>query len=111
MGWRGHVLRRPRAVEDIQSHVDHYLLEAVPEVAERFVQAVERGLSLLIRHPQAGSPCVCRSPELQGLRWWPVPGFRNHLIFYRPTGTHLELVRVLHGARDLACIFEIDSPR
>jgi plasmid stabilization system protein ParE len=33
-----------------------------------------------------------------------VKGFPNYLVFSRNEGTKLEIVRVLHGARDLAAI-------
>jgi plasmid stabilization system protein ParE len=38
----------------------------------------------------------------------PIPDFPNHLIFYRPTTTDvgIEIVRVLHAARDIPRILE-----
>lgn len=44
-----------------------------------------------------------------GLRRWPIPGFRNYLIFYRPMENGVEIVRVLHGARDIAAALEEDD--
>ena len=32
---------------------------------------------------------------------WPVASFEDYLIFYRPTKRGIDVVRVLHGARDL----------
>ncbi|MEX1025024.1 MAG: type II toxin-antitoxin system RelE/ParE family toxin [Planctomycetota bacterium] len=43
---------------------------------------------------------------LAGLRSFPVKGFDKHLIFYRSTEHGIEVLRVLHGARDLGTIFE-----
>jgi len=40
-----------------------------------------------------------------GLRAWPIDGFRNHLVFYRPTDEGVDIVRVLHGARDIEALF------
>ncbi|MBI4604738.1 MAG: type II toxin-antitoxin system RelE/ParE family toxin [Planctomycetes bacterium] len=31
-------------------------------------------------------------------------GFEQHLVFYRPVEDGIEVVRVLHGARDLRAI-------
>jgi toxin ParE1/3/4 len=43
-----------------------------------------------------------RAPEsMQGLRVSKVVGFKNHLIFYRIGQGMIEVVRVVHGARDL----------
>ena len=30
--------------------------------------------------------------------------FRNHIVFYRPVADGIEILRVLHGARDLVSI-------
>jgi toxin ParE1/3/4 len=36
------------------------------------------------------------------MRWFPAsPPFINYLIFYRPAKQGIEVVRVLHGARDV----------
>ena len=40
-----------------------------------------------------------------GLRVWHVPKFPKYLIFYRATETELTILRVLHGAQDIAQIF------
>ena len=39
---------------------------------------------------------------LRAVRVWPVPRFRRFLIFYRVTEKTVEVVRVLHSARDVA---------
>jgi len=45
-------------------------------------------------------------PELEGLRSFRVEGFENHFVFYLPRESGIEVVRVLHGARDLEAIFD-----
>ena len=40
-------------------------------------------------------------PKLADLRSLPVTGFTNYLIFYRTTTTEVQVLRVIHGARDL----------
>jgi hypothetical protein len=47
--------------------------------------------------------------ELAGLRVFPVKGFSSFLLFYRPTAHGIELVRVLHGARDAPRVLEEDT--
>ena len=39
------------------------------------------------------------------MRRWPVKDFENWLVFYLPKRDGVEIVRVLHGARDLDSIF------
>ncbi len=36
-------------------------------------------------------------------------GFENHFVFYRPHESGIEVVRVLHGARDLESILDGDG--
>lgn len=43
---------------------------------------------------------------LSGMRVWPVKGFRKILVFYRPIAVGVEIVRVVHGARDFAALFD-----
>jgi plasmid stabilization system protein ParE len=33
-------------------------------------------------------------------------GFENHLVFYRPFKDSIEVIRVIHGARDIEKLFE-----
>ncbi len=43
--------------------------------------------------------------RLKGLRRAPVRGFESHLVFYLPPEAGIDLIRVLHGARDIDNIF------
>jgi plasmid stabilization system protein ParE len=40
------------------------------------------------------------------VRTWAVPGFENYLIFYLPTTTEVQILALLHGARDLPSALE-----
>ena len=84
-------------------------MEAGVEIAVRFLGAVEQAYEFISRTPEAGAPCRFDRPRLEGLRRWPVPGFANHLVFYRLVGEWLEIVRVLHGARDIESLLESDA--
>jgi toxin ParE1/3/4 len=44
--------------------------------------------------------------QLRELRSFPVDGFRNFLLFYIPTAEGIQVLRILHGARDLESEFE-----
>jgi plasmid stabilization system protein ParE len=73
--------------------------EAGPVVARRLRGAVERAAVTLGRHPELGR----RRDEdgLPGLRSLPVPGF-PYVILYELAAGKARVLRVLHGARDLA---------
>jgi toxin ParE1/3/4 len=70
-----------------------------PEGADRFFTAAKESFELLRRHPRIGR---LRSFSVPGVRSWIIPDFQNYLIFYLPTGTEVQILAVLHGARDLA---------
>ena len=40
------------------------------------------------------------------MRVWPVKGFDKYRIYYRPLGDRIEILRILHAARDIDAIFE-----
>jgi len=53
---------------------------------------------LLRRHPRIGR---LRSFSVPGVRSWVMPDFQNYLIFYLPRRNGIDVIRVLHGARNL----------
>jgi toxin ParE1/3/4 len=69
------------------------------DAADRFLTAAKESFDLLRRHPRIGR---LRSFSVPGVRSWLIPDFQNYLIFYLPTGTEVQILAVLHGARDLA---------
>ena len=76
------------------------------DAAVRFLQAAETSYMKLAAMPELGQRQNFRRPELAGLRVWQVQGFENFLIFYRPLKRGIEVVRVLHAARDIAAVFD-----
>jgi len=76
-----------------------------PLAAARFTQAVRATEELLLASPGIGSGRDYDNPALTGMRWHSVRGFRKYLVFYIPRSDGIEVVRVLHGARDLEVLF------
>ena len=57
---------------------------------------------MLAQQPDAGSKLFAKNPNLQGMRRFPLlDGFETILLFYFPLKDGIDLVRVLHGSRDL----------
>jgi toxin ParE1/3/4 len=48
-------------------------------------------------------------PRLNGLRSSQVTGFKNYIIYYLPKPDGIELIRVLHAARDAKTILETEE--
>jgi toxin ParE1/3/4 len=58
--------------------------------------------------PEAGTIWEMGTAAVAAMRYWQGKGFPKYLIFYVPLPNGIEVVRVLHGARDLAAAFEED---
>lgn len=78
------------------------------KAAEKVVSAIEIGVFEISRTPDVGPPYETAVPHLQSLRMYPVPGFQDYLIFYQHNEVHIEILYVVHGARDLHEIFDED---
>lgn len=96
------VLKREAARRDIVAQWVWYAENAGIEIADRFLQDADNTLNLLSTQPESGSSFFARKPELQGMRCFPVSdGFEKILLFYFPLQDGVDLVRVIHGSRDL----------
>jgi toxin ParE1/3/4 len=106
--WR--VFTSRQAEEDTQE-IYSYIAENNPQAAEAFAVAVEEAMSLLSNAPEIGSLRYFVHPDLTGLRFHPLRRFSNYLLFYRTFENEeaLEIVRILHGARDLPTLFGTDE--
>jgi toxin ParE1/3/4 len=70
-----------------------------PPAADQLLQTFDEKLKLLSDHPKAGRA----RPELRPrLRSYPVG---QYILFYRACRGGIELIRVLHGARNMREIF------
>ena len=94
------ILVRAAARRAIQDNAMWLLDDAGPDVAHRFVDAVRETLEGLEASPAMGPLCAFRSARLDGVRRWPVRGFPSHLIFYQVAGDDIDVIDVLHAARD-----------
>ncbi|MGD1083560.1 MAG: type II toxin-antitoxin system RelE/ParE family toxin [Verrucomicrobiota bacterium] len=76
------------------------------EAADRFVESAYGTFQELARMPGMGR--VRRFPQarLRALRSFRVNGFENYLIFYCPISDGIEVLHILHGARDLESFWE-----
>jgi toxin ParE1/3/4 len=91
----------PEALQDM-GDIRSYIAMDNPEAADRVLQAFEASAALLATQPGLGQ----LKPSLRGLRLWVITDFPSYLMFYRQRGGQVEIVRVLHGARDVNSILE-----
>jgi len=95
------VVIRPKALEDL-AEIWAYIADGSLRHADAFAAAINRELRDLARHPLIGR---ARPELLSDLRSFP---FGRYVIFYLPRKRGIEVVRVLHGARDLKPLFDED---
>jgi toxin ParE1/3/4 len=97
------VLRRPKAAEDIAAVWD-FIADDNPDAADHWVDQLDTQLRLLATQPLMGR---ARDELAPGFRSFP---FGRYLVFYLLIGDGIDVVRVLHGARDVDTVFGEDNP-
>ena len=94
-------LIRPRADQDPDDQAYYLATHASPDLGHRFLLAAHETFSLLATQPRMGWPCRVRHPALARLRFFRVSGFERVLVLYRPLRDGVEILRAVHGSRDL----------
>ena len=92
---------RPLAWREINTQLDYLEEQAGLETSERFLDQLINSFAALADMPRIGVLCGFRKPATRRLRRWPVKGFENWLIFYQARRYGVEIVHVMHGARDI----------
>lgn len=98
------VIKRPAAELDIEECFV-YLAEDNRKIGLTFLGAVESGLEELADFPLLGKAIGFRNNKLGSVRMWHVKGYENYLIFYRVHEKSIDVIRVLHGSRDIDNLF------
>ncbi|MEO6393252.1 MAG: type II toxin-antitoxin system RelE/ParE family toxin [Pyrinomonadaceae bacterium] len=99
------ILKRPQAERDIEECFV-YIGDDNVEIALLFILAVEQSLDELSRFPSLGKTCEFQNEQLQTMRGWHVKGYEDYLLFYLVNADSIELVRLLHSARDIDMLFD-----
>ncbi len=103
---RRSVTKRPRAKADILEHYV-YIGDDNLDAADRLLAAAEAAFEKLASMPQIGRIWWSEDPRLGNVRVWPIPGWK-YLVFYQPVEAGIDVIRVLHGAQDVAAIIEAE---
>jgi toxin ParE1/3/4 len=102
---------RPSARRELDREADYLEDDAGLEVALRFVNAAYDSFEALAQTPKMGAVCDFHKRATRLLRRWPVKGFENWLIFYLPKRDGVEIVHIIHGARDIENLLGKSAPR
>jgi toxin ParE1/3/4 len=96
------VVVRPRALVDL-ADIWAFIAEDSVKHADRFAAFIDSQFRALARQPHMGRS----RPELAtDFRSFPVG---RYVIFYVPIRKGVEIVRVLHGARDVESVLQDDD--
>ena len=95
----------PAVSRTSQAEID--LTEIALHIAEQNPEAADCWLDLINEKCQA----LARMPEMGRKRFDLAHGLRslavnNYVIFYRPISGGIQVIRVLHGARDIPALFD-----
>ncbi len=95
------VVRRPAADQDLVAAYRYYARQAGQGVADRFFAEAEATVARLAAKPGIGAVYEPAEPLYSNVRYSRISRFRNYLVFYLPLSEGIEVLRVLHAARDI----------
>ncbi len=97
------IRRRPRAIYAIID-IAEFIGQDSPASAERFMDATEATFKQLEEMPGMGHTYATEDSRLEGMRVWSVKGFPKYLSFYKPLAKGIEVLHIVHGARDIDAV-------
>ncbi|MEH1800707.1 MAG: type II toxin-antitoxin system RelE/ParE family toxin [Nostoc sp.] len=101
------VSKRPQVIRDL-IELATYIAEDNLEASDRFLAAAETTFKQLGKMPGMGKPCQFSHPNLAGVRQQGIKGFKKYLVFYLPSDSGVEILRVIYGGRDVEKILDED---
>jgi toxin ParE1/3/4 len=96
---------KPKADRDLDDYADYLARETNVDVALGFLSASHETFALLAENPNMGWASRLKNPALKTLRVFHVSSFEKMLILYRPLPTGVDILRVVHGSRNLRALF------
>ena len=99
-----HTVKRTPAASGDLLEIWHYIAQDNLEAADRFLDTINEKCQLLAERPEMGPD---RSDLGQHVRSFAV---RDYLIYYLPIKNGIEVLRVIHGARDIPSVFGRPRP-
>jgi toxin ParE1/3/4 len=97
---------KDRATQDLRELANYILVNGNAQIAVKFLDAAEMTFEQLLKTPSMGKITQLVVSRLGEIRQWRIKDFKDYLIFYRIQDTTVEILRVFHGARDLADILD-----
>ncbi|HVZ92976.1 MAG TPA: type II toxin-antitoxin system RelE/ParE family toxin [Phycisphaerales bacterium] len=89
------------ATSSLDNIADFLALQGGTPLGEHFLTCAFDTFDELERQPRVGTPHDTPRKAIMNLRRWPVHEFPNHLVFYREVRGGIEIIDIIHAARDL----------
>ena len=92
------ILRKPQAEADLIG-IWNYIAQDSPIRADKLLDEIDEKSQTLVQSLYIGK---ARDEAGPTIRSFPIG---NYVLFYRPIEDGIEIIRVLHGARDIEALF------
>jgi toxin ParE1/3/4 len=92
------ILKRPHALFDLTEIWSYIAADSVTS-ADRLAAEIDKAFKLLARRPGLGRARPELYPDLRSFV------VRKYVVFYLPLTNGIDVIRVLHGARDIETVF------
>jgi toxin ParE1/3/4 len=103
---RRKVVIRPAANRDLDEQARYIANASGLDRGLRFYESAAETFRILVIHPHLGRATRLSNPFLGGTRMFPLKNFDHHIVFYRPVQRGVEIIRVIHGSRDLDTLMD-----
>jgi toxin ParE1/3/4 len=95
---------RPKADQDLDEQAFYLARKANPEVGHRFLVAAHETFALLASKPGIGWHSRLKHPRLTSMRAFRISGFEKMLVLYIPLPEGIDILRVIHGSRNIVAL-------
>lgn len=95
---------RPRADGDLEEQAYYYAIHGNDDLGHRFLVAAHETFCLLASRPHLGWLPKLKHPKLESVRVFRVSGFEKILIIYSAGQKPIDILRVVHGSRNIQAI-------
>jgi toxin ParE1/3/4 len=92
------VVRTPAVMRDLVAITDYIAADNLTAALVLYDE-IDRLLTMIAQYPEMGEAVDDLSPSLRRFT------FGNYVLFYRTGDAEIELIRVLHGVRDIDRLF------
>lgn len=94
----------PEALDDLEN-IWTFIALHNPEAANRVIDAAYRSFGILSQHPELGRVRRIAQGKHE-IRSFVISDFQNYLVYYQPAPGGINVLHVLHDARDHSRFFD-----